>query len=219
MDPKVLGFVVAIAEVVGAVLEGLVHVDHHPLVVLCPWSQTFLVQNHKHPLWQGDKIEQTIPSHNAHCFYLLSFPTLAFTSLTCFTRNTIAFYCPIFSLFFNIFSIFFDYSTTTIILFSISVYLCFFSSLPHLRTFVHHLADWFVVEVVNVNPLDAFTHILGLFSPQHQLNKQLLELLVAVVDAKLLKTAQNNHRDQLISYIVYSRLLVGPVTLYNSYIR
>ena len=78
VDPKVLGFAVPIAEVVGAVLEGLVHVDHHPLVVLCPWSQTFLVQNHKHPLWQGDKLEQTIPSllsNNAHRFYLLPFST------------------------------------------------------------------------------------------------------------------------------------------------
>ena len=75
VDPKVLGFAVAIAEVVGAVLEGLVHVDHHPLVVLCPWSQTFLVQNHKHPLWQGDTLEPSFILINAHCFYLLLFST------------------------------------------------------------------------------------------------------------------------------------------------
>jgi len=37
-------------------------------------------------------------------------------------------------------------------------------------------------------PLDAFTHVLLLFLLQDDLNEQLLKLLIAVVDAELLKT-------------------------------
>lgn len=48
--------------------------------------------------------------------------------------------------------------------------------------------DDFVVEVVNVLPLDALSLVLLLLLLENQFNEQLLQLLVTVVDAQLLKT-------------------------------
>ena len=53
---------------------------------------------------------------------------------------------------------------------------------------VYQLADDHVVEVVNVLPLDALPLVLLLLLLQHQLDEDLLQLLVAVVDAELLET-------------------------------
>ena len=53
---------------------------------------------------------------------------------------------------------------------------------------VDRLADDHVVEVVDVLPLDSLPLVLLLLLLQHQLDEQLLQLLVAVVDAELLKT-------------------------------
>ena len=53
---------------------------------------------------------------------------------------------------------------------------------------IDQLADDHVVEVVDVLPLDPLPLVLLLLLLQHQLDEQLLELLVAVVDAELLKT-------------------------------
>lgn len=41
-------------------------------------------------------------------------------------------------------------------------------------------------------PLNAFPHVFLLLLFQHQLNEQLLELLIAVVDAELLKASRQN---------------------------
>ncbi len=49
-------------------------------------------------------------------------------------------------------------------------------------------ADGLVVEVLDVHPLDALAEVLLLLTLQHQLNEQLLQLLIAVVDAELLET-------------------------------
>ena len=49
------------------------------------------------------------------------------------------------------------------------------------------VADGCVVEELDVRPRDAFTNILILFLLQSQLDEDLLQLLVAVVDDKLLK--------------------------------
>lgn len=49
--------------------------------------------------------------------------------------------------------------------------------------------DDFVVEVVDVLPLDALALVLLLLLLENQFNEQLLQLLVTVVDAQLLKTA------------------------------
>ena len=43
-----------------------------------------------------------------------------------------------------------------------------------------------------VLPLDAFAHVLFLFLLQDDLNEQLLEFLVAVVDAELLETTRTH---------------------------
>ena len=53
---------------------------------------------------------------------------------------------------------------------------------------VNQLADDHVVEVVDVLPLDPLPLVLLLLLLQHQLDEELLQLLVAVVDAELLKT-------------------------------
>ena len=53
---------------------------------------------------------------------------------------------------------------------------------------VDQLADDHVVEVVDVLPLDPLPLVLLLLLLQHQLDEELLQLLVAVVDAELLKT-------------------------------
>ena len=72
--------------------------------------------------------------------------------------------------------------------------------LPDIKTgLVHHgddslvlllyqLADDDVVEVVDVLPLDPLPLVLLLLLLQHQLDEQLLQFLVAVVDAELLET-------------------------------
>ena len=48
-----------------------------------------------------------------------------------------------------------------------------------------------VVKVLHGNPLETLGGVFGLLSAQHKFNKQLLKLLVAVIDAKLLKTTTN----------------------------
>ncbi len=50
------------------------------------------------------------------------------------------------------------------------------------------LADYGVVEVVNVLPLDSLQYVLLLLRLEGQFDKHLLQLLVAIVDDKLLKT-------------------------------
>ena len=52
---------------------------------------------------------------------------------------------------------------------------------------INHLADDLVIKVVNVHPLDSLAGILLLLPLQNQLNEELLEFLVAVVDAELFK--------------------------------
>ena len=49
MVPQLLG-PHCVAEIVLVVLEGLVHVDHHPTVVLRARPQALLIQNGKHTL-------------------------------------------------------------------------------------------------------------------------------------------------------------------------
>ena len=49
------------------------------------------------------------------------------------------------------------------------------------------------MTMTHVYPLNAFPHVLLLLLFQHQLNEQLLELLVAVVDAELLKAVTHKH--------------------------
>ena len=44
-----------------------------------------------------------------------------------------------------------------------------------------------------MDPLDAFPHVLLLLLLQHQLNEQLLQLLIAVVDTELLKAVTHIH--------------------------
>ena len=53
---------------------------------------------------------------------------------------------------------------------------------------VDQVADDHVVEVVDVLPLDPLPLVLLLLLLQHQLDEQLLQFLVAVVDAELLET-------------------------------
>ncbi len=45
-------------------------------------------------------------------------------------------------------------------------------------------------------PLDAFSHVFLLLLFENQLNKQLLQLLIAVVDAELLETEINRNIDK-----------------------
>ena len=52
---------------------------------------------------------------------------------------------------------------------------------------LNHVADDFVVEVLNVFPLDPLFAIFVLLRFQCQLNEKLLKFLVAVINAKLLK--------------------------------
>ena len=52
---------------------------------------------------------------------------------------------------------------------------------------LNHVADDFVVEVLNVFPLDTLFAIFVLLRFQCQLNEKLLKFLVAVINAKLLK--------------------------------
>lgn len=52
--------------------------------------------------------------------------------------------------------------------------------------------DDLVVEVVDVLPLDALALVLLLLLLENQFNEQLLQLLVTVVDAQLLKTGKND---------------------------
>lgn len=49
------------------------------------------------------------------------------------------------------------------------------------------VADDLVVEKVNRRPLDAFSIVFGLLGAQRELNEDLLQLLVDVIDAKLLE--------------------------------
>lgn len=52
----------------------------------------------------------------------------------------------------------------------------------------YQLANFFIVKILDRLPLNFFTSILLLFRFQCQLDKKLLQLFVAVVDAKLFKT-------------------------------
>lgn len=53
---------------------------------------------------------------------------------------------------------------------------------------LNEITDDLVVEVRDRLPLDALFEVLLLFRLESQLNEQLLQLLVAVVDAELFKT-------------------------------
>lgn len=53
---------------------------------------------------------------------------------------------------------------------------------------LNEVTDDLVVEVRNRLPLDALLEVLFLLRLESQLNEQLLQLLVAVVDAELFKT-------------------------------
>lgn len=53
------------------------------------------------------------------------------------------------------------------------------------------VADDLVVEEVDVLPLDALLAVLLLLRVQRQLDEELLQLLVAEVDAQLLETSNN----------------------------
>jgi len=54
-------------------------------------------------------------------------------------------------------------------------------------------------------PLDAFAHVLLLFLLQHDLDEQLLQFLVAVVDAELLETAhQRTHQQAHFPHVICS---------------
>lgn len=61
-----------------------------------------------------------------------------------------------------------------------------FSGVPY-RFGLDQVADDLVVEKVNRRPLDAFSIIFGLLGAQRELNENLLQLLVDVIDAKLLE--------------------------------
>ena len=50
------------------------------------------------------------------------------------------------------------------------------------------MGDRLIVEVLNLLPGDSFPNVLFLLSLQGELNKELLELLVDIVDAKLFET-------------------------------
>ena len=58
---------------------------------------------------------------------------------------------------------------------------------------VDHLANECVIKEGNVDPLDSLVLVLLLFLFKHHLDEQLLELLVAIVDAKLLKAVNAKH--------------------------
>ena len=62
--------------------------------------------------------------------------------------------------------------------------------LEHAGVLIDELADDGVVEVLDGCPLDALLLILLLLSLERQLNEHLLELLIAVVDAKLLEAVR-----------------------------
>ena len=52
---------------------------------------------------------------------------------------------------------------------------------------------YLVVEVVDVDPLDALALVLLLLLLEHELDEELLQLLVAVVDAELLEAVVVEH--------------------------
>lgn len=49
----------------------------------------------------------------------------------------------------------------------------------------HQITYNLIIEVFNVGPLDAFPVVFFLLLLEYQLNKQLLKLLVTIVDAEL----------------------------------
>jgi hypothetical protein len=49
---------------------------------------------------------------------------------------------------------------------------------------LNQVADYLVVEVINVGPRDAFALVLLLFLLENELDEELLEFLIAVVDAE-----------------------------------
>jgi hypothetical protein len=57
---------------------------------------------------------------------------------------------------------------------------------------LNQIAYDFIVEVLNVLPVDVLSLILFLLLFEDELNEKLLEFFVAVVDAKLLKSLINN---------------------------
>ena len=62
-----------------------------------------------------------------------------------------------------------------------------------------------------MDPLDPLTAILLLLPPQYQLHEELLELLVAIVDAKLFKTEAK--RAPLKMHLKQSGLVPGKVQI------
>lgn len=63
----------------------------------------------------------------------------------------------------------------------------------HFRVLVDHLANEGVVKEGNIDPLDALVLVLLLLLFKHYLDEQLLEFLVAIVDAELLKAVYAKH--------------------------
>jgi len=59
---------------------------------------------------------------------------------------------------------------------------------------LHKVHDDLIVEVIDVLPGDALPLVLLLFLLQNQLNEELLQFLVAVVDAELFKAARKGIR-------------------------
>lgn len=52
---------------------------------------------------------------------------------------------------------------------------------------LHQVTDDLVIKVINLFPLNPFTLVLVLLTPQRQLNEYLLQLLIAVINAELFK--------------------------------
>ncbi len=63
----------------------------------------------------------------------------------------------------------------------------------YLRVCVNHLTDEGVVKKGNIDPRYSLIMVLCLLLLQDHLDKQLLQLLVAVVDAELLKPIHTKH--------------------------
>lgn len=68
---------------------------------------------------------------------------------------------------------------------------------------LNEVTDDLVVEVRNRLPLDALLEVLFLLRLESQLNEQLLQLLVAVVDAELFKT-DDSRLFRLLYFIICS---------------
>ena len=76
------------------------------------------------------------------------------------------------------------------------------------RFFVNELTDGSIVEVVDVDPLDALVLVLLLLLFQNELDEELLQLLIAVVDAELLKAASRKQVHKVITTESYINFLI-----------